>query len=454
MQVARRIGLKAAFYRLAKQRDHKAACSVLLQAYDIGMADKHMISIGISFSARAQQRDVIDRLWRIVSPVNAKIQLNEHMCSAFINAYGCFVDHDGVCSARCVLDFAKKRSLANTSVFNAFFQVCAKAAEGSKPTLEPATAASLIDDALLAMAVEGVPCDAYSTAIAIRVHGRAGQLARAQQLLDEAGDAADTVAFNALLGAAARCGDAMLALNTLRHLGSRADLISFNTVIQAIARSEQQIDRVARAQEVRALICQAGLAEDQVTQTSLLAIYGDSPIAEELLETGECSSRSLWDSTSDQTNETQVRRLQTDLRRLTRPSAAIMLRRQLELVVDQAERGEACQTDWVIVTGSRVGRSDGGCTLNGEDGGSVRNVLSPMQEIAHAFLSANGIAYRSSGWRGRLRVSHGEMHRVATQEISTRCTRRVVFGTLGWLATVCSIITAAVVTPRVIALAK
>jgi len=67
-------------------------------------------------------------------------------------------------------------------------------------------------------------------------------------------------------------------------LGDGASIVTYNSALQALAKTSQPIDRVAQAIEIRKIMSERGVHEDKVTITSLLSIYGDSPLAEELLE--------------------------------------------------------------------------------------------------------------------------------------------------------------------------
>ena len=210
------------------------------------------------------------------------------------------------------------------------------------------------------MEADGVAADGHTAALEIAVHGNAGRLDAAEAALDRAvarGDA-DAVVHNAYVGAAAKVADAEAALAALRRHPA-PDITSYNSALAAIAqdaprwlrphrRGDARFDRIDLAQSLEAEIAERGLAADDTTRTTLLAIYGDSPIGEALVDGAGAGAGASGAAAAAALPVSAVAavagaELETDLRGLTRPAASILLQRelarQLQFVLD-GEGGE------------------------------------------------------------------------------------------------------------------
>eukprot|EP00962_Isochrysis_galbana_P054303 scaffold25822_cov124-Isochrysis_galbana.AAC.1 len=209
---------RSSFYRAVKAHEYQAAWDMLTAARKARAADKHMYGVGLVCAARAGRIGWVDALWReLRHEPDPPVQLNSHLSTAFISAYGS--DPDRLRSSRAVLSWARDHGMANTTTYNAFLSAASRSLE---PHVRPAAGeacvasetAAMVDDALGEMAVHAVPFDSHTLSAAIRAYGRAGCLDKAVRLYRQHEALVDVFGTNALIAAAGRSGDAQLALET------------------------------------------------------------------------------------------------------------------------------------------------------------------------------------------------------------------------------------------------
>jgi hypothetical protein len=210
---------RAAFYRAAKAHEYQAAWDMLASARKARAADKHMYGVGLACAARAGRIGWVDALWReLRHNPDPPVQLNSHLSTAFISAFGSDPDRGRLRSSRAVLSWARDHGLANTTTYNAFLSAAARSLEPRRWGGEACAAsetASMVDDALGEMSSRSVPYDSHTLSSAIAAYGRAGCLDRAVRIYKQHESLVDVFVTNALITAAARSGDAQLALETL-----------------------------------------------------------------------------------------------------------------------------------------------------------------------------------------------------------------------------------------------
>ena len=298
-QVARQ-----AFHKAAKGGQWQAAWDLLSVARKTRTADKFMYGLGLSCAAHAGRTgwvDAIDRELRHTP--NPPVALNPHLCTALITAYGADPLRSRLSASRNVLSWARDNGQANTTVYNAFITAAARSLEplaaelrekrpqysATRASSEEAEAAKsveacrMIEEALEEMRKGNVALDGYTIASAVAAYGRAAQLDKAVQLAQDHPEVCDVFVWNALIIAASRNSNAEVALETLSYLGEQASIVSYNAALQALANTSQPLDRIAHAMELRETMAERGVAENRVSLTCLLSIYGDSPMGEELL---------------------------------------------------------------------------------------------------------------------------------------------------------------------------
>ena len=468
--------LKAAFFRAIKRGSITDAWARYAEARTANLADKYMTSALITSSAQQGKANLVQRLWKSARDGRLDAtQLDARMCSDFIRAFGKLGDRQATMA---VLESARRGGLANAQVYNTFLT--------TNRSVDTVAAVSAVEDVLQQMRSDRVSPDAFTNAIAIGIFGDAGRLDAAQAILDDALPwARDTVAHNALLRAAARAVDVQLALDTLQRMeehGPPPDLISYNHMLLAIAKSREltsqppAVDSVAAAQAVRERLRARGMEEDSATLTHLLQIFGDSPLAEELIEeyakVRPALSLPYQDPTTADPTAVDATMLDTplldpalpsvavssasgvgletiDLRGLTSASASLALSKELSRLVDRAaERQQSpammVMSDWQIVTGRA--RPDG------SGGGRFRDPPATLQATLR-FLLANRInVKRDLRTSGQIIVSAKELDRVVRRAVSTRVTQTVVRGTVLKIGVVLSALAAFTLAPRLLAL--
>ena len=380
-----------------------------------------------------------------------------------------------------VLRAARAGALANTIVYNSFLHACSRRAKPGGATGDradrvtaavaseaqsqaqhqahnKAAAAKSARAALHRMRLDGVAADAHSTALAISVFGRAGELEAARRLLAEAEPTAvDLVAYNSLIHAAAASADAELALSLLdgmEQAGLHADLHAFNGVlhslvgaqrVQRVHPSKQQaLDLIGKAGEIRIAMAAAGVEEDEVTRTSLLALYSDSKLAEDLL--GERSAwhgewqlqsrdRPLSPSAAAATASEAAGKAAAsgavaagseaaatvsghtvlDLRGHTVPSAVIALRAALQRAADAHTRGQAAR-GWLIVCSGAV-REQG--REHQRHRAPPPPVRTPLHRTTRDFLLEHGIRFHERRDAG-LRIVPSDLDKAAARIVKAR----------------------------------
>eukprot|EP00967_Tisochrysis_lutea_P012392 scaffold13898_cov30-Tisochrysis_lutea.AAC.7 len=235
--------LAKAFYRSARSGDFQAAWEMLGAARRARTADKHMYGVGIACASRAGRIGWVDALWRELRHSDAPpVELNSHLSTAFITAYGADPQRSRLRSSRSVLSYARDQGFANTTTYNAFINAAARTIElpregraagdevhgsGAGPAelesdmeIEDPTdeIVAMVEEALAEMRNRGIAFDTHTLNSAISAFGRAGRLERALALRQEHADLAnDVFVVNSLVAAAARNGDALLALELLNR---------------------------------------------------------------------------------------------------------------------------------------------------------------------------------------------------------------------------------------------
>ena len=204
----------------------------------------------------------LEQLWATVDvdlegerPAEAP-RLDGHLASSFISSFGLL---GRLASARRVLDAARTKGVANTIVHNAFLKVCGRWSSSAPvvaggANVDDGQRAHAIDEArsvielmeessvplsslpLPSAGMLRAPVDAYTLSLAARIL----PLPEATGLYHRAGHVADTVAYNALIDAAGRHGEASLALSLLERMeqgtGPAPDEVSYNATLAALAR--------------------------------------------------------------------------------------------------------------------------------------------------------------------------------------------------------------------------
>jgi len=207
----------------------------------------------------------------------------------------------------------------------------------------------------------------------------------------------------------------------MEQAGLHADLHAFNGVLHSLVGAQrmqrvdpsmqQALDLIGKAGEIRDAMAAAGVEEDEVTRTSLLALYSDSKLAEDLL--GE---RSAWHGAwqlrwrdrplsppaaaaaasaaaggEDVAAAAVSGHTVLDLRGHTVPSAVVALRAALQRAADAHTRGQAAR-GWLIVCSGAV-REQG--REHQRRRAPPPPVLTPLHRITRDFLREHGIRFHA-----------------------------------------------------------
>jgi pentatricopeptide repeat protein len=271
------------------------------------------------------RRERLEQLWKAVEkgePASTP-RLDAHLAASFINSFGAL---GSLSAARHVLDVAREADLASTIVRNAYLRACGRNMSLARGKHEGRVRAHAIAEARAVVGgMEGAdrsraPVDGFTCSLVAGVL----PLAEAAGVVERAGDAADTVAYNALIDAAGKHGDVPMALSILRRMeegrGPAPDEASYNSTLAALARSpgeqkwrrqgqgrgsakragsaaaalgnaedelrastapvSEALDRVAEAMSLRERMAQRGIEESDVTRSTLFRLYADTPMAE------------------------------------------------------------------------------------------------------------------------------------------------------------------------------
>ena len=454
------------------------------QAERSGLASTYLATRVVDRSTGAAHAPRVAAVWDAIRGGDGAPELDAHLCSSLIKSFGARGEW---ARANDVLQRARRDGHANAYVFNAALMAAAvppprrsRAAAAAAAADDPAVAATLAPRraarVLRLMEADGVAADGHTAALEIAVHGNAGRLDAAEAALDRAvarGDA-DAVVHNAYVGAAAKVADAEAALAALRRHPA-PDITSYNSALAAIAqdaprwlrphrRGDARFDRIDLAQSLEAEIAERGLAADDTTRTTLLAIYGDSPIGEALVDGAGAGAGASGAAAAAALPVSAVAavagaELETDLRGLTRPAASILLQRelarQLQFVLD-GEGGEERPGGGGVGGG---GGGGGGWTIITKPKGALEMTALHFlvsQAVAYTAVETGGGAGDENRGRGgraaaepaaRLRVDASELRRAAFEVERRRVTRSVA----ARVCLVASVVSGFVIVPELLA---
>ena len=491
---ARMEATAASFYRLLRSKRWKAAHQAYREheAPSAKMLSELVkLTASSSSSASRERVAVLKALWKD-RPDHVK--LDPPLASSFISAFGGSLN---LGLARTALDAAEAEQVANTHVRNSFLKACSKIA--SSPSAKPTLArGALAEGERLLDAMRGTPkegIDGFTCSVAVGLLSRAGKLDEAVALVDDMGDQADTVSYNALIDAVANARDVPLARSLLERMesgrGPPPDVRSYNGVLKALTlassaeeqQEQEEVDRgggrgedwIAEALEVRRRMAAAGFEENDVTRTLLLALFADSPLSADVLD-GAPSFNLLSREQQQQQQQQQQQRqqqqqqdegqqrdmtLRTDLRGLTRQAVVLRLSEELRRSTTMLEEGllgataeEAKRWRWEIVTGIGIEHE------GGRDGVSKRHAAAAAAATGKAvtlrsaleWMEAEGIAVQQHG-PGRLVVSGDEFHGAVLGAAARSQKQAMRQGMLLRVGVVASGLAAISVVPRLIAMA-
>ena len=512
------ISAKAAFHRAVKHGKFKQAWHEYAKGAKVGAIDQYMLAalISLTSSSPSAQKDSqvvsevvlnrgarVEQLW--ASVVNASPgtpRLDSHLATTFITSFGTL---GNLHMARSVLDAAHSQSLANTIVHNAYLRACSRSVEmaperGEKPEGVSARASAREHARLEAEEVIGrmegecssvAPIDAFTCSLAAALLPSAAAIS----LLERAGERADAVAYNALMEAAGKAGEIQVALSVLQRMeegrGPTPTAQSYNTALAGLARlrnhagggseQSQSMDRVAEAMSLRERMAARGIEETTGTRTALLALFGDSDLAETVLTDAESLNseqravrkaeemslgRPIWqlEGLTEDDQPLDAPLVLTDLRGLTRAAAAIELRHELTRAAMRLDLGfgasgigddtweeSRVRAHWAILAGaearrkvyenvSRSDRKQGGSTV-------LRGTPKVTLRTALEFLFAEGIEAEQKK-PGLLLVKPDEYAKAATRMSNRMRVQRLKQGLLFYWCVVASGLAAMAVVPR------
>ena len=194
-------GLKDARGRRNTDLALSAASLAFTEARNQQQVNPRLTTMLLKEYANRGAREHAETLWRTMRR-GEDPSLTPQLATALISSFGSLGAWQ---KAHEVLRAARSGDLANTIVYNSFLHACSRRAKAGGATgggagraaatwkAQPVAAAKAARAALHRMRLDGVAADAHSTALAISVFGRAGELEAARRLLAEVAAHLDTM---------------------------------------------------------------------------------------------------------------------------------------------------------------------------------------------------------------------------------------------------------------------